>query len=64
MKVEPIMYDLCYKDKHGKVKTLEECVTLKRGIAALRKFDRLVNSDAPVVKGVLYMFMIPVLTKK
>lgn len=58
------LYNVCYKKKNGEENVVSECVTLRKGIEALKKFDHLILSNRSVVSDILYCFLLPLIDKK
>lgn len=53
------LYDVCYKKKDGTEKVVSECVPLKKGIEAIKKFDNLILTNGAVVRDILYCYLMP-----
>ena len=58
------LYNVCYMKKDGEEKVVSECVTLRKGIEAIKKFDHLILSNRSIVSDILYCFLLPLIDKK
>ena len=57
--IEYPAYNICYHYKDGREETVRESVSLKQGITAIKKFDRLICSNRSLIKDIHYIFLVP-----
>lgn len=60
-KIEYPLYNVCYRQDDGQVRTVSEKVSLKKGLEAMKKFDRILSFQRSLLKGISYMFLLPIL---
>ena len=60
-KIEYPLYNVCYHQTDGKVRTVSEKVSLKKGLEAMKRFDRMLCSNSKMIQGIAYMFLLPIL---
>jgi len=60
-KIEYPLYNVCYHQTDGQVKTVSEKVPLKKGLEAMKKFDRMLCSKRSLLEGISYLFLLPIL---
>ena len=59
-RIEHPLYNVCYHLDNGQVKTVSEKVPLRKGLEAMKKFDRMLCSNRKTLQGIAYMFLLPV----
>ena len=60
-RIEFPLYNVCYRQDDGQVKTVSEKVSLKKGLEAMKKFDRMLCSKRSLLEGISYLFLLPIL---
>ena len=58
--IEYPLYNVCYCRNNGQIKEVSKRVSLKDGIAAIKRFDRMICCHGKLVKDIAYMFLKPV----
>ena len=61
-RIEFPLYNVCYRQDDGQVKTVSEKVSLKKGLEAMKKFDRMLCSKRSLLEGISYFLTSAVLT--
>ena len=59
-RIEYPLYNVCYRQTDGQVKTVNEKVSLKHGIEAMKKFDRMYCCNKKLLEGIEYLFLLPI----
>ncbi len=59
-RIEFPLYNICYQQTDGNVKTVKKEVSLKQGIEAMKKFDRMFKCERKLLEGVQYLFLDPI----
>ena len=62
-RIEYPLYNVCYRKDDGQVKVVSEKVSLKQGIEAMKKFDRMYNCQRKLLEGISYLFLLPIREK-
>lgn len=62
--IEYPLYNICYRLDDGQVKTIKEDASLKQGIEAMKKFDRMYVCEGKLLMGIAYLFLLPVRKKR
>ena len=53
------LYNVCFMKKDGEEKVVSEKVSLRKGIEAIKKFDRLLVTNGKSMKDILYCYLKP-----
>ncbi len=60
-RIEFPLYNVCYRQSDGRVRTVSEKVSLKKGLEAMKRFDRMLCSKRSLLEGISYLFLLPIL---
>ena len=63
-KIEYPLYNVCYHQDDGQVRTVSENVSLKKGLEAMKKFDRMLCCERNQLDGIDYLFLLPVMERR
>jgi len=58
--IEYPLYNVCYQRTDGREKTLQEEVSLKQGIEAMKRFDKMYSKNSRLLIDVDYLFLRPI----